>query len=87
MTPKTILTAIFLLIQSLSLSHAQGITFSGVLKGSENEEPIEHALLYIDGTTIGVTSDENGEFEFENLYFPVRIEISHLSYQGQISPH
>lgn len=81
MTHKTIFTTIFLLTQSLSLCYAQGITFSGVLKSSENEEPIEHALLYIDGTTFGVTSDENGEFEFENLSFPVRIEISHLSYE------
>lgn len=78
---KMFFTAALLLTLGLSNGHSQGVTFSGTLMDSENGEPIQHALLYIDGTTFGVTSDENGEFEFENLSFPVRIEISHLSYE------
>jgi len=65
---------------ALILSKAQPISFSGRLVDVETNEPVPFALLYIDGTTIGVTSDENGNFVFNDLSFPIKIEISHLSY-------
>jgi hypothetical protein len=60
---------------------SQVFQFTGKLKDAETNQPIQYALLYLDGTTIGVTSDKNGEFVFEGLTLPIQIEISHLSYE------
>ena len=71
---------IILFTYSTVYSQSLDNSFEGNLRDSKTDEPIPYALLYIDGTTFGVTSNENGDFEFNNLSFPIQIEISHLSY-------
>ncbi len=56
-----------------------------VLKGrlidSISNEPIEYALLYIDGSTKSTTSNTEGMFSFTIPNLPAQIEVSHLNYQ------
>jgi len=72
---------ILLTCTGMTFCLSQGISFSGNLLDGETNQPVQYALLYIDGTTFGVTTDENGDFVFNDLSFPIQIEISHLSYE------
>ena len=70
---------IFLIIKNL---YTFGHEITGVIKDSISNEPIEFAAVYINGTTIGTTSDLNGRFNLSFEMENCRIVINHVSYQS-----
>ncbi len=46
---------------------AEAITIKGVVKDSPSKEPLIGAAVQVKGTSIGVTTDLDGNFEIENL--------------------
>jgi hypothetical protein len=61
----------FLLLLLLLASSAAGYAQSGVIKGritnSINKEPIPYAVIIVEETTLGATSDDNGDYIIEGL--------------------
>lgn len=76
---------LFILIVSFSFisSHAQ--TLKGVVVDAGTLEPIESATIYFDNTTIGTTTNANGEFsiDYTDAVQSVLV-ISFLGYEKQI---
>lgn len=71
-------------ILSLLLSplvDAQSI-IRGYVKDATNNENIEFATVYVNGTTIGTNTDFDGYFELKIPSFPVQVVASHLSYKN-----
>jgi len=74
---KPILILIFTLITSL--------TFGQVIRGRvfdrETHEPIDYASVYMNGTFLGTTTDQNGAFELDVTEYPGRtLQISAIGY-------
>ncbi len=62
------------------LGFSQGIT--GVVLDAKTNEPIESASVYFDNTTIGTTTNQNGEFFIEyNENINSLLIISYIGYQ------
>ena len=76
---STLLFCTFLLIATKSI--AQQI--HGTVK-DKNNTPVIGANIYWQNTTIGTTSDNNGDFVLEksNLNFPTKLVISYVGYQN-----
>lgn len=55
-------------------------TISGVVFNDKDLTPIESASVYINGTTTGTSTDQNGNFTIENISYPCQLIISHISY-------
>lgn len=64
---KAQLLAIFLLSLFTSIAFAQTNSIKGRVFDVNNNEPIAFANIYIDSTTIGTTSDIEGNYEIKNL--------------------
>jgi hypothetical protein len=54
---------------------------SGTVKSSKDNSPVESASVYINGTSLGTTSDKDGHFTISKVNFPSLIVISHVSYE------
>ncbi len=63
--------------------HAQS-TISGRVSAAENDEPISFVTVYVDGTSNGTITDENGVFELTGVRPPAKLVVSHLSYLPQV---
>ncbi|MCU4166622.1 carboxypeptidase-like regulatory domain-containing protein [Carboxylicivirga caseinilyticus] len=77
----------FLLIVSLVfgvLLQVEAYTISGEVKDSLTNQPVEFANIYIDGTTIGTITGEDGQFELTYDMDYSQIVISHISYVSRI---
>lgn len=61
---KQITTIILLFLFSMHFANAQGNTITGVVTSSEDGSTIPGVTILVKGTTIGVTTDLNGYFEF-----------------------
>lgn len=70
------LSLIFILI----LFKAQG-QFSGVVKDSVTQQPVPFVNIWIDGESIGTTSNENGEYIFKQDITGKRIVLSSIGYK------
>jgi len=57
-----------------------GQSISGTIMDSYSNQPVEYATVYINGTTIGTLSDNNGHFSLQRDVFPCELIISHVSY-------
>ncbi|NJK87139.1 MAG: carboxypeptidase-like regulatory domain-containing protein [Bacteroidales bacterium] len=54
---------------------------TGVVFDKETNKPVDCATIYINGTTLGTLSDQNGVFQINSALFPANIIVSHLSYK------
>lgn len=71
---------IIVFISFLRIS-AQTGSISGMLS-DENDRPISYANIYLEGTTIGATSDTSGKFRIENIpYNDYSLVITSLEYE------
>lgn len=57
-------------------------SLSGLVVDSKDGRPIPFATVYFDGTTIGQTTDEKGQFTLSlvGIKLPAALVVSHLSY-------
>jgi hypothetical protein len=70
-----------LLLLSLSSVGAFGQVISGHVYDKETNEPIDYASVYINGTFLGTTTDQNGAFELDVTEYPGRtLYISAIGY-------
>ena len=58
-------------------------TIRGVVIDSLTQEPLPMATVYINGTTQGTTTDNDGRFELTDVYLPATIIFSFVGYQPQ----
>lgn len=56
---------------------------TGTIREKDSNEPIEFAMVYVDGSTMGTLSDSLGNFHLKNIHFPCTLVVSHLSYITQ----
>ena len=56
------------------------VHLNGILKDSKTLEPVEYASVYINGTTNGVITNQEGKFSLDIFEIPCKIIISHISY-------
>lgn len=73
------LFSIFLFISASMLAQ----TFTGKVTDSKTGEPITGAYVVIDNTTIGSTTDLNGDFSLKGTQEEATLEISFVGYQSQ----
>ena len=73
-----------LLCQLLVFSAIGQTSLSGYLIDVGTGKPVEFATAYINGTTIGAVSDENGFFELKKMKHPLDLVVSHLSYESAV---
>lgn len=76
----------YLLFALFSIAtYSQNGSISGTLTDKEfNDEPLAFANILIKGTTIGTTSDDNGQYQFTDLKpGAYNIEFSFVGYQTQ----
>lgn len=68
---------------SMNASAAQS-TLTGYLLDTDTREPVAFATVYINGTTSGVVTGEDGFFELKVTAFPCELVVSHLNYQSTV---
>ncbi len=56
-------------------------TITGIVLDSLTQEPLPSATVYVNGTTLGTTTDSNGRFELKEVSFPATIVFSFVGYQ------
>ncbi|OAV43108.1 carboxypeptidase-like regulatory domain-containing protein [Lewinella sp. 4G2] len=71
-----------LILFSLSSLSAQTI-LRGTVKDGATQEPVPFATVYIDGTTIGTNTDNDGAFSLDvsKVSLPANLVVTHLNYQ------
>lgn len=73
---------ILLLLICLGLSTlGQAQVMDGQITDVENGEPLIAVNISIDGTTLGTTTNENGEFKIGIPFYPATLTISYLGYK------
>ncbi|GFI00898.1 TonB-dependent receptor SusC [Bacteroidaceae bacterium] len=76
-----LLTCLYII--GIGLVAAQTSVVNGVVTSSEDGEPIIGASVLIKGTTIGTTTDINGNFSISNV--PANAKVLSVSYIGMVS--
>lgn len=56
---------------------------TGKIIDEKRQKPLDNVTIYINGTTLGTTSNNLGEFELNNVKAPCTIVISHINYYTQ----
>lgn len=79
--PKIIAVVIIFNCLLSTLSVAQ-TTLTGKVLEDKSQAPIPFATVYIDGTSNGTITDENGTFELSDVRPPAKLVVSHLSYRA-----
>ena len=75
---KKLLFAYLSLIPSVLLGQN---TITGVVVDSLTQEPLPMATVYVNGTTIGTTTDNDGQFQLEGVSYPATVVFSFVGYQ------
>ena len=57
---------------------------AGYLLDTDTREPVPFATVYINGTTSGAVTDEEGFFELKVSDYPCELVVSHLNYQSTV---
>ena len=73
------LTLTLLALMPVSL-FGQG-TIRGIVIDSLTQEPMVSATVYVNGTTLGTSTDNDGRFELKNVMFPATVVFSFVGYQ------
>ena len=58
-------------------------TVTGIVLDSLTQEPLPSATVYINGTTQGTTTDNDGRFELKDVSFPTTVVFSFVGYKPQ----
>ena len=53
----------------------------GVVVDSLTQEPLPSATVYVNGTTQGTITDNDGRFELKDVSFPATVVFSFVGYQ------
>ena len=81
---KSLIILFAVLLPTISFSQKGSI--KGQIVNKRNNQPIEFAGIQIQGTTIGITSDENGAFVLSNVNPGfVRLIVSFLGFESTVS--
>jgi hypothetical protein len=59
-------------------------TISGVVNDSRSGEPLPFATVYLNGTTKGTVTDNDGRFELNGVQFPSTLVFSFVGYKTQV---
>ncbi len=76
---------LLLLLQlfTTAFTQAQG-SLSGTVTDAQTGGPLSFATVYLDGTSKGDVTDEDGRFTLSNVVLPATLVVSHLSYTNQM---
>ena len=58
-------------------------TIRGIVLDSQTNEPLPSATVYVNGTTQGTATDNDGRFELKDVSFPSTVVFSFVGYQTQ----
>ncbi len=75
---KRLLFALLSLVPTILFGQS---TVTGVVLDSLTQEPLPSATVYINGTTQGTTTDNDGRFELKGISFPATIVFSFVGYK------
>lgn len=81
---KPMKTLIYLLLCVCIATSAQ-TTLTGKVADATTQQAVPYANVYIDGTSKGTISDEDGFFELHDVELPANLVVSHLSYASVVS--
>ena len=56
-------------------------TITGIVLDSLTQKPLPLATVYVNGTTLGTTTDSDGRFELKEISFPATVVFSFVGYQ------
>ena len=59
-------------------------TVSGVVTDSRSGEPMPYATVYVNGSTKGTITGDDGHFELSDIQFPSTIVFSFVGYKAQV---
>lgn len=69
------------------VAFAQGLTeISGIVSDEQTNDPLEFVNIYFQGTTEGVTTDENGYFLLKSPQKHEAIVVSYVGYDQRVIP-
>lgn len=71
-----------ILLYSFSL-FSQTVNIKGKVLSAQDNLPISEVNILIKGTTIGTSTDNNGNYQINNVKLPCEIKFSHLNYFTQ----
>lgn len=72
--------AVFLLLFIFPCVYGQN-TITGIVTDNVNMKPIADATVYINGTTIGTSTNESGLFTLKEVQFPCKLIVSRIGYE------
>lgn len=75
------LTLLFCLMPCMVLGQS---TVWGIVRDSLSGEPLPFATVYVNGSTKGTITDDDGLFELRNVHFPSTIVFSFVGYRTQV---
>lgn len=78
-----LLFSIYCLACNISFAQSQPTVFKGIVKDSITNEPIPFVTVQFDNSTIGVFSDESGEFRISNRNDKTKVKVSFIGYKTQ----
>lgn len=83
---KTTFLFLFLFLGTLNQIIAQKSNnlITGKVIDSKTKQPIENAELFISGTTIGTTTNQEGEFSLKAVITPCHLVVMHVSYESVV---
>jgi len=81
---KFLNTTLLLILLSINFYGQEIIT--GQLLDSNTKKGLEYATVYINGTTVGTTTDQNGFFTLKVKTIPCQLIASHVSYETKALP-
>ena len=79
--------AILLILNIVSIhSIAQGFQIDGLITDQQSGNPIPFVTVYINGTTRGNITNQQGQFVLHDITLPCELILSHVSYQLKSIP-
>jgi hypothetical protein len=84
--PKLFLIAIILFAIPLNNVCAQNNSQSirGKIIDAESKKALKNVEVFVSGTTVGTTTDENGEFILNSPEMPCHVGVMHIAYQPKV---
>ncbi len=74
---------LLLLIFSITSTTFSQVKLYGTITDHQTGQPISFATIFINGTTLGTITGDDGYFEIQNVVPPAQVIISHVSYKPQ----
>ncbi len=74
---------LIILFWAILPSFSQGREASGKVEDEESGVGVAYATIYVNGTTIGTSSNLDGLFQLKGITLPCELIVSHVSYELQ----